>query len=356
MPIVPVWMLDKLNITVSGGGDLSGITQGAGTNLVGSTITLNNNQWRQTFLNDDDANFDDNDTTQRLSGAQTINGVTYANNTVVEAEYTLTLRNPATGQTWKVIGYNVNNSNPAYGTIEGLAFIGPPAGWPPVGLALTVVSAAEGPGAAGQPATPYTTYVAPPCFTPGTMIDTPVGPRLIETLTIGDLVCTLDNGPQPLVYLTRAHLPFQRLQADPAVCPIIIPRHAFGPGLPMQDLRVSPQHRFLIRSVRAELLFSTHEVLVAAQDLAPAIRVPADDLPHGIDYIHLMFDTHQILRANGVETESFLVGPAVLSGAPALVQAELLALFSNLARPAGPLWQPSARTALSPWEARCLAA
>jgi hypothetical protein len=356
MPVTSVWMLDKLNITVSGGGDLSGITQGAGTHLIGRTVTLNNNNWRETRIDDNDANFDDNDTTQRLSGAQVINGVSYANNTIVEAEYKLTLRNPATGQTWQVIGYNVNNSNPAFGTIEGLAFVGPPAGWPPVGIALTVVTAVEGPGAAGQPVTPYTTYVVPPCFTPRTIIDTPRGPRLVETLAIGDLVCTVDNGPQPIRYLMRTHLGAMHLHQHPTHCPVIIPRSAFGAGLPSQDLRVSPQHRFLIRSARADLLFSTPEVLVAAMDLAQAIRIPAASLPLGIDYLHLMFDDHQIVRANGVETESFLVGPVVLSGASQSVQAELLALFPALAHPDGPFWQTSSRRALLSWEARCLAA
>ncbi|KIC19549.1 LamG-like jellyroll fold domain-containing protein [Leisingera sp. ANG-DT] len=49
------------------------------------------------------------------------------------------------------------------------------------------------------------------CFTAGTAIRTPQGDKPIETLRPGDLVCTLDNGPQPICWigtrrLTRAEL------------------------------------------------------------------------------------------------------------------------------------------------------
>ncbi|MFB9149585.1 hypothetical protein [Roseovarius ramblicola] len=130
-----VWMLEASNITVSGGQSLSGFAQGAGSNLMGETIRLETNDWLETYLRDSgsDTRFDDNDD-QRLDGSQTIDGTVYGDGTKVEAEYRVTLRDHATGETWDVLGYNVSNSSPAFGTIEGLAFVGPPgcnrfAGW-----------------------------------------------------------------------------------------------------------------------------------------------------------------------------------------------------------------------------------
>lgn len=35
-----------------------------------------------------------------------------------------------------------------------------------------------------------------PCYAPGTLIDTPDGPRPVQTLQPGDLLLTLDHGPQ----------------------------------------------------------------------------------------------------------------------------------------------------------------
>jgi len=140
-----VWILEALNISVSGGKSLDGITQGDGSHLPGETITLENGNWLETSIKDNDRNFDDNDN-QRLQGDQTINGTNYGNNTKVEAEYSLTLQDPDTGETYEAVSYNVNDSSPAYGTVEGLAFLGPPQGWPPVGKPLNVIDARQGPG------------------------------------------------------------------------------------------------------------------------------------------------------------------------------------------------------------------
>ena len=111
MPTFSVWMLEASNITVSGGGSLGGITQGSGVHLVGRTITLNTAAWRETFVTDNDTQFDDNDTGQRLVAGQTINGVTYGGTPIVEAEYRLRLEDPATGQTYDVIGFNITGPN-----------------------------------------------------------------------------------------------------------------------------------------------------------------------------------------------------------------------------------------------------
>lgn len=120
---------------------------------------------------------------------------------MVEADYRLTLPNPATGEIWQVIGFNVNNSAQAYGNIRGLAFIGPQQDWPPAGLTLTVITAGEGPS--GATATPYASYVTPACFTTGTRLAAPAGQCLVENLAEGNLVLTLDQGPQPVLLVAR---------------------------------------------------------------------------------------------------------------------------------------------------------
>lgn len=65
MPVTSVWILNKSNITVSGGGSLDGVTRGDGLHLLGCTITLNRGAFIETRIDDNDANFDDNDGSQR---------------------------------------------------------------------------------------------------------------------------------------------------------------------------------------------------------------------------------------------------------------------------------------------------
>lgn len=223
-----IWMLEAVNITVSGGKSLSGITQGDGSHLVGETIRLDNRNLNEVDIRDrgGDVWFDDNDSNQRLDGAQTINGVSYGNSTRVEAEYQIVLEDPNTGIQYTAIGFNVNNSSPAYATVEGLAFVGPQGGFPPVGVDLNVVSAAEGPGDFGQPRIPAANFAFPVCFTPGTGIGTPFGNCAIETLRAADLVLTRDIGPQPVRWIGRTEIDPPTMATAPQFQPVRIERGA----------------------------------------------------------------------------------------------------------------------------------
>jgi hypothetical protein len=346
-------MLEKSNITVSGGRSLDGITQDDGSHLVGQTITLNNRDWIETRIRDNDDNFDDNDSNQRLEGAQTIDGTPYANNTVVEAEYTLVLLDPNTGLTYTVIGYNVNNSSPAYATIEGLAFVGGQGGFPPPGVALQVVSAAEGPGSTGQPPIDAGDVAFPICFAAGTLIATPDGPRAVETLRPGMAVLTRDHGAQPLAWVGVTRVDAARLAALPAFRPVRIRADAFGPGRPVRDTCLSQQHRVLVTGWRAELLFGESEVLVAARHLVDDDRVTIAHDPGGITYVHLMFDGHQVVEANGLAAESFLPGPQAVLALDQVLRDEILALFPELAEDAETGPRP-ARALLRGWEGAML--
>lgn len=143
------------------------------------------------------------------------------------------------------------------------------------------------------------------CFTPGTRIATPRGPRLIEDLRPGDLVDTADAGAQPVLWVGQRRISGGRLFAMPALRPIRIRAGAFGTGQPDGDLLVSPDHRMLLRGRAAEALFGTPEVLVRARDLIDGRKVRADGTLREVTYVHLLLDRHHILFANGMESESF---------------------------------------------------
>lgn len=183
-----------------------------------------------------------------------------------------------------------------------------------------------------------------PCFTPSTLIATPEGPRPVEALAPGDMVLTRDNGPQPVRWAGRRAVGGRGDHA-----PV-----RFAPGAIGNDreLVVSPQHRVLVEGWRAELLFGADEVLVAARHLVNGDtihRAPRDRT----DYIHILFDRHEIVTAEGVATESFHPGDYVLAG-DAAIRAELTTLFPELAAP-GRGWD-TARPVLRRAEAALLAA
>lgn len=143
------------------------------------------------------------------------------------------------------------------------------------------------------------------CFTPGTRINTPDGARRIEELREGDRIDTKDNGAQEVLWIGSRRMTGARLFAMPRLRPVRFRPGALGIERPDAELIVSPEHRMLVKGKVARSLFNTDEVLVRAKDLVNGQTVTVDSQLREVTYVHLLLPTHQIVWANGVETESF---------------------------------------------------
>jgi hypothetical protein len=165
------------------------------------------------------------------------------------------------------------------------------------------------------------------CFTPGTRILTPDGIRCIEELREGDHVQTKDNGAQPIQWMGQRRMSGARLFAMPKLRPIRIRAGVFGLDEPDEDLLVSPEHRMLIKGRVAQDLFNAPEVLVAARDLVDHDRVSIDLSVREVTYVHMLLPRHEIVFANGVESESFHPANAALSTLDAIDRARLSSLL-----------------------------
>lgn len=191
------------------------------------------------------------------------------------------------------------------------------------------------------------------CFAPGTLILTPQGVRPIETLHEGDLIQTKDNGAQPILWTGSRRMTGARLYAMPYLRPIRFRQGALGMGRPDSDLLVSPQHRMLISGRAAQALFNSDEVLVAAEDLVNGQSVAVDMACREVTYHHLLLDRHEIVVANGIETESFHPSATALDTIDPHDRARLLALLPGIeVNPMG--YGDFARRSLSASEAAIL--
>ncbi|PYC47200.1 hemolysin-type calcium-binding protein [Litorivita pollutaquae] len=150
------------------------------------------------------------------------------------------------------------------------------------------------------------------CFTPGTLIRCEDGPRAVEDLREGDRVLTKDSGAQEIQWTGSRRMSGARLFAMPKLRPIRIRTGALGIERPDAELLVSPEHRMLIQGDEARALFNTSEVLVAAKDLVNGSDIVVDLKVRQVTYVHLLLPSHQIVWANGVETESFHPANAAL--------------------------------------------
>lgn len=197
----------------------------------------------------------------------------------------------------------------------------------------------------GNVDTAFVTMTSVPCFVAGTLILTPDGERRVEDLRPGDMVMTHDDGAQPVRWTGQ-----RRVAALGDFAPIRIKANTFGDH---RTLLLSPQHRVLIRDGLAELLFGETEVLVAAKDLVNdrSIRVQEGG---EVDYVHILFDRHQVVFSEGLATESFLPGPQVTAQLERDIVDELAALFPELNARTGDGYGPAARRTLRGHEAQVL--
>ena len=192
-----------------------------------------------------------------------------------------------------------------------------------------------------------------PCFTPGTVIATPKGERLVEELREGDRVITRDNGLQEIRWVGRRDLTGQELCQSPNLKPVLIRAGSLGRGLPERDMMVSPQHRMLINNDRSALYFDEREVLAAAKHLTGMEGVDTVEAS-GVSYIHFMFDQHEVVLSNGAWTESFQPGEQVMDGMGEAQRNEIYDLFPELREAEGLKDYQAARRSLKKHEAKLL--
>lgn len=190
----------------------------------------------------------------------------------------------------------------------------------------------------------HVSQLGPPCFVPGTMIATAEGERPVETLKVGDMVVTLDHGLQPVRWIGTAEV-----AGDGDFAPVVFAPGAIGNS---RRLRVSPQHRVLVRGWQAELHYGHPEVLVPARHLLNGSSV-VQEAAERVTYYHLMFDRHEIILSDGAETESFFPGDQVLLN-DRKTRAELLRLFPELTDPKSSRFCRTARPTVRRYEAAVL--
>ncbi len=264
-------------------------------------------------INDDENEFDDgfidppgNSTAannQVLEEAVVVNGTTFAAGGQVELEFAITTTAGDTFYYVRIAGVNVGLTGPSL---------------PPPGLTYTIASSADGQDDL------YDNIV---CFTAGTRIATPTGERPVETLSAGDLVTVADGPAQPVRWIGRRNLSRIELATRPHLRPIRFEAGALGNA---RALTVSPLHRMVLRSWRGELMFDEPEVLAPAKALVndKTIRpVASDDAVH---YVHILFDHHQIVFAEGIPTESFHPGATAMKALDRAAQTELFEIFPEL--------------------------
>ena len=179
----------------------------------------------------------------------------------------------------------------------------------------------------------------------GSLIATRRGAVPVEELVVGDEVITMDSGFQPIRWIGSTVA-----RAEGRLAPVVFRRGALGNA---RDLRVSPQHRMLVRGWHVELMFGKQEALVPAKALINDETV--FQLEGGsVEYFHIMFDQHELIYSEGIPSESFHPGHIGLGSFAEETREEILQLFPQLREDIDAYSEP-VRETLKVREARVLA-
>ena len=156
------------------------------------------------------------------------------------------------------------------------------------------------------------------CFTSGTAIRTPRGDVLIDDLRVGDLVTTMDNGPQRIAWIGQRHVSHAELVENDRLHPVLIKRGVLGAE---RNLLVSRQHGMLQGQDRLGRAIHLSKTM-------PGVRVAKGK--RKVTYVHLMLEAHQIIFAEGIPSESFYPSPMALEMLNTTSREEMLQVFPKL--------------------------
>lgn len=143
-------------------------------------------------------------------------------------------------------------------------------------------------------------------FGPGTMIATAEGELPVDWLAPGDRIATFDHGLQTLRWIGYSRVTARQMAQDSGLTPVQIDASHFGRNSPDKPLILSPDTRLLLTGAQIQLNFGVDQALVRARDLT---RSQASPQPaQALTFFTLLFDAHQVVRANGVWCESLFTG------------------------------------------------
>lgn len=146
-------------------------------------------------------------------------------------------------------------------------------------------------------------------FARGTLITTPEGPVSVEDLMPGDVLQTIENGPQTLLWTGMMTIfPTSIPGQSPCPGPVRIPADSFGPGRPANDIVLGPYARLLQHAGHGTERDAFFVPVADLVDESSAIRL-SPVAP--VQVYHLGLKRHNTLRAGGLYVESYHPGAGI---------------------------------------------
>lgn len=167
------------------------------------------------------------------------------------------------------------------------------------------------------------------CFATGTKVTTEEGEIAVDQLKPGQRILTRDNGYQPVRWIWTTRMSGRYLFDNPHLRPVMVRKGAFGDGMPVADTMMSQNTRVPVVTKSLRLIGIERIEMLALKNLIDHDSVLFMPVV-GIQYVHLVFDQHEIVAANGFWTECFNTTDTSLKGVGNAQRLEILDIFPKL--------------------------
>jgi T5SS/PEP-CTERM-associated repeat protein len=133
------------------------------------------------------------------------------------------------------------------------------------------------------------------CFAEGTRIETSTGPVAVEDLRMGLGVVTPQDGRcEPIVWIGKRTVHCARHPRPETVWPVRVRAGAFGRGMPVRELYLSPDHAVFVNGVLVPV-----KLLIDGTSIVQVKRMT-------VTYYHVELPRHAVILAEGLPVESYL--------------------------------------------------
>lgn len=166
------------------------------------------------------------------------------------------------------------------------------------------------------------------------MIMTKKGLVRVENLCPDDRVLTRDNGFQPVAWVGARR--FNPEIERPISLPVIDGNGDFHE----RRLLLSPEHRVLRVESGRSVHQQAEETLVKAKDFAMSSTVGASSVFSNF-YVHVLFEEHQIILAEGAWVESLRPTPEMIAGLSPSNHVSMTAQLPKVASLSGQDFEPA---------------
>ncbi|MEP3688701.1 MAG: Hint domain-containing protein [Sulfitobacter dubius] len=179
-------------------------------------------------------------------------------------------------------------------------------------------------------------------FARGTLIQTVHGDIAIEDLQPGDMINTSSGEPAQLIWIgssnfvpadTGRRLPLIRIMPD-----------SFGEGRPSSFLTVGPAARVLHTPHHLRAEAGGTRLLAPVRAFVDGVNVIEVAPPTPVRLFHICLSRHAVIKASGLEMETFHPGAQALRDAPHSLREQFLSMFPQIGHGTdfGPLAHPRA--------------